>query len=412
MGDFNNILKPEEKLGGKPVLLQDFEEFQWSMEECGLRDLTQKGKMFTWCNQRVGIERIYAKLDRALVNGEWIHQYAKSIATVLIEGVSDHSPLEVQFQVQMQKRRTAFRFFNMWCLSTDFQRTVERSWAEKVEGTCMYQLCQKLKRLKHLLKQLNRIQFADIVEKANREEMQLEVMQQKLSLDPGDADFASFWEVEAKNDASWQWKQILKVRDQRKLGVVGSRWLASSNGKYTVKSGYAWFAGNETKFRDLQSIWSRMNVPKHSFIAWLAWKKRLWTKDRLTSMHMAVNDQRCLLCRLQPETIEHLFFQCTFAAVVLEKLVQWLGCRKIAASEARWRMQILNMWKGQKINRRLLWAVIAACTYHLWEERNRRLFQQLERSPEQITLLIKDEMRGRFLYCHKRKNRPAAKINL
>ncbi|CAI9108650.1 OLC1v1008308C1 [Oldenlandia corymbosa var. corymbosa] len=236
-----------------------------------------KRKMFTWCNQRVGTERIYAKLDRALVNGEWIDQYAESIATVLMKGVSDHSPLEVQFKVEMQKRRSAFRFFNMWCLSTDFQRTVERSWAEKVEGTCMYQLCQKLKS-------------------------------------------ASFWEVEAKSDASWQWKQLLKVRDQGKLGFAGSRWLASSNGKYTVKSG------------------------------------------------------------------------------------------KIAASEARWRMQILNMWKGQKIKRRLLWAVIAACTYQLWEERNRRHFQQLERSPEQIMLLIKDEMRGRFLYCHKMKNRAVAAI--
>ncbi|CAI9105853.1 OLC1v1004870C1 [Oldenlandia corymbosa var. corymbosa] len=149
----NPILRRKDQSpGGKPVVLQDF--------ECGLRDLTQKGKMFTWCNQRVGTKRIYAKLDRALVN--WINQYADSIATLLMEGVSDHSPPEVQFKVEMQKR-SAFRFFNMWCLSTEFHRTVERSWAENVEGTY-------------------------IVEKANREEMQLEVLQQNLSLDPGDVD--------------------------------------------------------------------------------------------------------------------------------------------------------------------------------------------------------------------------------
>ncbi|CAI9099038.1 OLC1v1035799C1 [Oldenlandia corymbosa var. corymbosa] len=157
---------------------------------------------------------------------------------------------------------------------------------------------------------------------------------------------SSFWEVEAKSDASWQWKQLLKVRDHGKLGFAGSSWLASATGKYTVKLGYAWFTGNEMKVRESQSIWSRMNVPKHSFIAWLTWKKRLWTKDKLISMHMVENDQSCLLCKLQLESVEHLFFQCNFAAAVLAKIVKCLGCRKIAANEARLRMQILNMWKG------------------------------------------------------------------
>ncbi|CAI9116819.1 OLC1v1018080C1 [Oldenlandia corymbosa var. corymbosa] len=169
----------------------------------------------------------------------------------------------------------------------------------------------KLK-LKYPLKKLNRLQFADIVEKANREQVQLEVMQQKLSFDPGDVDLqieerklyhqdpkiwnkaallkqvwqiasqkdalwikwihgvyiksSSFWKVEAKCDASWQWKQLLKIRDQGKLGFAESSWLASNNDKYTVKSGYAWLTGNEVKARESQSIWSRMNVPKHSFI--------------------------------------------------------------------------------------------------------------------------------------------------
>ncbi|CAI9114888.1 OLC1v1015705C1 [Oldenlandia corymbosa var. corymbosa] len=305
-------------------------------------DETMKGLMFTWCNQRLGTERIYAKLDRALVNSEWIDQYVESIATVLMEGVSDHSPIEVQFKAEMQRRRSAFRFFNTSCLSTEFLSTVEKSWAASVEGTSMYQLCQKLKRLKYPLKKLNRLQFADIVEKANRGQVQLEVMQQKLSFDPGDVDLqieerklyhldakiwnkaalpkevwqiasqkdalwikwihgvyiksSSFWEVEAKCDASWQWKKLLKIRDQGKLGFAGSSWLALNNGKYIVKSGYTWLTGNEgrsmPKFQDGLFVKSSKGCsfcpPSKNHSEWLNSKSPVIShggyKDRSSSM--------------------------------------------------------------------------------------------------------------------------------
>ncbi|CAI9089965.1 OLC1v1024623C1 [Oldenlandia corymbosa var. corymbosa] len=113
MGDFNNILTPEAKLRGRPVALSDYEEFQWCLDECGVKDLWQQGKLYTWCNQRMGNERVYAKLDRALVNGEWIDEFSDSITSVLMEGVSNHAPIEVQRCVMIQRGKRAFRYFNM-----------------------------------------------------------------------------------------------------------------------------------------------------------------------------------------------------------------------------------------------------------------------------------------------------------
>ncbi|CAI9094645.1 OLC1v1030420C1 [Oldenlandia corymbosa var. corymbosa] len=145
---------------------------------------SQSGKLYTWYNNRVGEERVYAKLDRALVNGEWVDTFPDSLVSVQMEGISDHTPLVVQIENKIQKKATPFKFFNMWSLKDQFRVIVQRSWDQPVEGTRMFQICEKLKRLKYPLKQLNSEVFTNIVERAPKDEINLKLLQEQVSGDP------------------------------------------------------------------------------------------------------------------------------------------------------------------------------------------------------------------------------------
>ncbi|KAK7281882.1 hypothetical protein RIF29_10230 [Crotalaria pallida] len=73
-GDFNCCLDPSEKLGGNQVDWEAMEEFRECIHDCGLQDMKFCGNLFTWCNRQYDGNRIYSKLDRNLVNEDWIRE--------------------------------------------------------------------------------------------------------------------------------------------------------------------------------------------------------------------------------------------------------------------------------------------------------------------------------------------------
>ncbi|KAF8115392.1 hypothetical protein N665_0027s0008 [Sinapis alba] len=88
IGDYNEILEGEEHSGfeDSPRIPQDMRDFQDDTRYCKLTNLGYQGSYFTWCNKREG-GLIFKKLDRVLVNEEWLHNlpaYCES------GGCSDH----------------------------------------------------------------------------------------------------------------------------------------------------------------------------------------------------------------------------------------------------------------------------------------------------------------------------------
>lgn len=57
-GDFNVIMDPSEKVGGKPYRASKSLEFISIMETCGFMDIGFSGPRFTWCNNRSPRSRI------------------------------------------------------------------------------------------------------------------------------------------------------------------------------------------------------------------------------------------------------------------------------------------------------------------------------------------------------------------
>ncbi|XP_059284932.1 uncharacterized protein LOC132038261 [Lycium ferocissimum] len=74
-GDFNVILNPTEKLGGKPHRMYKSLDFSSCMDNCELTDIGFMGPNFTWCNNRRLVKRIWKRLDRVFINDSWPNFY-------------------------------------------------------------------------------------------------------------------------------------------------------------------------------------------------------------------------------------------------------------------------------------------------------------------------------------------------
>lgn len=180
LGDFNNVLTWEDRMGGNPVTVTETADFQECVEECDLWDMRWKGQRYTWQNNQLDQERIYTKIDRVLVNHTWRLNFPMVEALFLPAGGSDHSPMVIQMQTDRLQHGRMFRYFNMWSSSPNFRPLVQEVWDQEVQGNVMFQLVQKMKALKPKLRQLNKGEYDDIEKKT--EQAKLDLMNAQIQL--------------------------------------------------------------------------------------------------------------------------------------------------------------------------------------------------------------------------------------
>jgi hypothetical protein len=88
IGDFNEILYTHEKEGGNPRPQNYMQAFRDALSDCDFEDMGFSGDNFTW---RRG--RIRERLDRALVNGDWVQMHPNAVLRYLDWTRSDHRPI-------------------------------------------------------------------------------------------------------------------------------------------------------------------------------------------------------------------------------------------------------------------------------------------------------------------------------
>ena len=182
MGDFNNILSIEEKANGIPATSYEMRDFKNCCYEAGISDLRSSGVYFTWTNNS-----IWKKLDRVMVNKNWVHEGLQAQARFDFPGnLSDHSPCTVSLFDEEYQGATPFKFFNMWAKHDKFLEIVSNTWRMHLMGTDMYKFCRKLKAVKDPLKDLNKQHFSLIAARAEAAEEELKRVQQQLHDSPED----------------------------------------------------------------------------------------------------------------------------------------------------------------------------------------------------------------------------------
>ncbi|KAL0295410.1 UNVERIFIED_CONTAM: hypothetical protein Sradi_6837400 [Sesamum radiatum] len=112
-------------------------EFRNCISGAGLVHLPFSGCAFTWHNCSEGNRSLWKRLDRMLVNEEWLDKWPDSMYTSALPSTSDHSPLILHGSPR-GSNRNIFRFDNFLAKQEGFLDSVQRIWRNNVHGTSMF----------------------------------------------------------------------------------------------------------------------------------------------------------------------------------------------------------------------------------------------------------------------------------
>ena len=104
-------------------------------------------------------------------------------------------------------------------------------------------------------------------------------------------------------------------------------------------------------------------------MAWLAASNRLSTMDRIIQWDPGA-DVTCVLCKREPESRNHLFFECSFSNQLWEHLTKGI---LLSDYTNAW-LSILEIISDEGIERKKRFCLryaLQAALYALWRERNK-----------------------------------------
>ncbi|XP_020263024.1 uncharacterized protein LOC109839002 [Asparagus officinalis] len=151
-------------------------------------------------------------------------------------------------------------------------------------------------------------------------------------------------------------------------------WLPNANGKFTFASAWDQVRTSYSNFDLSNVVWFPSSNPKMACCLIKSLYNRLATRDRLSRFGIT-SAVECVLCSGGIESRDHLFFQCSFSAYIwnLCKLKLQLDATVIndIRTEA---LDIQSKFKRKDRTYKLSRMVLSAAVWHIWQERNRRIF--------------------------------------
>ncbi|KAH0685681.1 hypothetical protein KY290_017199 [Solanum tuberosum] len=159
MGDYNAVLQAEDRPQGSHIQDIEVKDFNDFIIDTGMQQLKTVGGIYTWKNGHT-----CSRIDRDLVNAEWMIQMPIMEVNILRPGVSDHSPLKIALDKRNHKNYRAFRFFNCIADHTSFLPLVKQAWQGEAKGS-MKEVWKKLRRVIRAIKELNNTEFRGVRDK-------------------------------------------------------------------------------------------------------------------------------------------------------------------------------------------------------------------------------------------------------
>lgn len=112
MGDLNNVMHPNEKLGLRPINVAHMSNFCHLVKDCGFMDLGYNGPAYNWSNKHFNANPTFERLDRCLGNVEWCAVFPSTAVFRLPMIKSDHAPILAMPLASTNKPKKLFRFEN------------------------------------------------------------------------------------------------------------------------------------------------------------------------------------------------------------------------------------------------------------------------------------------------------------
>nr|GEV96344.1 hypothetical protein [Tanacetum cinerariifolium] len=138
-------------------------------------------------------------------------------------------------------------------------------------------------------------------------------------------------------------------------------------------------------------IWYNMSIHRHTFVVWMALQNKLMTQENIAKWKDDAG-MKCSLCQCCMNSIEHLFFMCPFTNAV------WREVQKMLNMQLSYDWQIIIDELIGLPNNKNVWSIVrklvfGAAVYFIWQERNRRMFQNEKREVKNIVEIVKEIVR-------------------
>ncbi|XP_073031316.1 uncharacterized protein [Primulina eburnea] len=154
-------------------------------------------------------------------------------------------------------------------------------------------------------------------------------------------------------------------------------WFVDDKG---LSRDYDWFSNSNGKWPWKPLLSRSFILPKHRFTLWLTAHAKLLTRDRLPF----ANDKSCVLCNIQHESVQHLFFKCGFSAAIWNEIRNWLDMQKIMGSPSAILKAFRSYYRGNSTLSRMRITALASTIYYIWNARNKMMFDEVKPQIEDI----------------------------
>lgn len=181
--------------------------------------------------------------------------------------------------------------------------------------------------------------------------------------------------------SSWMVRKILGARDYLSLMQNGQDWMHHPS--FSIKKVYKGLLGEIVRVPWAKVMCQNPVPAKYKFITWLLMHERLVTCSYLQKIGIQV-EHCCCLCGAEEETLDHLFFQCSFVSSVWREVAGSFGVRRGAGSWHEERNYLLTQCTTNSGYQRGYRCMIAVLVYYIWKERNLRRMQGQQNTTERI----------------------------
>ncbi|KAL0008379.1 hypothetical protein SO802_009881 [Lithocarpus litseifolius] len=161
-GDFNELLKSHEKLGGRLRSYGQMQLFREALDECGLFDLNFIGKKFTWFKHYPNGGSVWERLDRAVCTAEWFSLFPATKVRTLSCVSSDHNPIIILPDGIAPKKLKPWRFEQLWLECEGCHDTITAAWSEVSWASPMVEVMNKIENCKNQLRRWSKNSVCNI----------------------------------------------------------------------------------------------------------------------------------------------------------------------------------------------------------------------------------------------------------
>lgn len=172
-------------------------------------------------------------------------------------------------------------------------------------------------------------------------------------------------------------------------------WTAAECASFSLSSCGSLSADQCVSWRDL--VWFSGRIPKQSMYSWMAFSNGLKTGDLLVTRGI-ITSSICCLCNSSQESCCHLFTECCFGILIWSKIAAKFSALGHGGSYFRNFYEKSNFNSvGEAIIAKLC---ISSFIWHIWKERNSKIFVRVNTPWESILACIMKEMQTRFTYLN------------